>query len=649
MSLNSQIRTAALALFVVAGSAGLSAQTDKDQKEKDQRKEAPRPQRKGPAPNTSTPPATPPASRPAPIAAPPPSRPAPATAQPANPPAARPDMQRDRPVRDVRPPQDDRNVRPAVPVQRDRPVPQPAQTDRPPVRQDDRNVRPAVPNVRPDTPARQPGYQPADRGGNPNQGNNPNNGRQFGNGGNNPNPNANRRPNDPGIRNGAPGMNTPTGNRPAVYHGANGSEVRYRPNGQPDTVRARGITITHAPTGVRRTEFERPDHSVIVTHGSNHGYVQRPYVVNNVTFVQRTYYAGGRSYSQVYRPYQYHGISLNLYVSSRYYPPAYYGWAYSPWYTPVSYRWGWYNDPWYGYYGGYFRPYPTYASAAFWLTDYILSTTLERAYQERMDAAAAQAGAGYTYSDGAQTALTPEVKQAISEEVRRQLDQERAESQAASQNQGDGAAPQFLSDNSTHVFVVASGFNVTSRWGECSLSEGDVLQMSAPPAPTAASADLTVLASKGQDCYKGSVVSVSIPDLQDMQNHMRSTLDQGLNDLQSKQGQGGIPMAPQAAQRGPVQTPYAAAAPPPDSNIADEVRQQSQTAQQAEGEVLSQAQDGSQTADNGPTTVTLGMSIEQVTALLGRPQVVADLGSKKTYFYGNMKVLFTDGKVTEVQ
>jgi hypothetical protein len=43
------------------------------------------------------------------------------------------------------------------------------------------------------------------------------------------------------------------------------------------------------------------------------------------------------------------------------------------------------------------------------------------------------------------------------------------------------------------------------------------------------------------------------------------------------------------------------------------------------------------------------MTIDQVVGILGQPQVVGDLGSKKTYFYGNMKVIFTDGKVTDVQ
>jgi hypothetical protein len=32
-----------------------------------------------------------------------------------------------------------------------------------------------------------------------------------------------------------------------------------------------------------------------------------------------------------------------------------------------------------------------------------------------------------------------------------------------------------------------------------------------------------------------------LTDLQEMQNHMRETIDQGLQDLQAKQGKGGLP------------------------------------------------------------------------------------------------------------
>jgi hypothetical protein len=431
--------------------------------------------------------------------------------------------------------------------------------------------------------------------------------------------------------------------------------VHYRANGQPQMVRAHGMVITHSPSGVARAEFARPDHSVIVTQGAHYGYVQRPFAVGGVSYVQRTYVVGGVSYARVYRPYSYHGIGLNLYVSSHYYAPAYYGWAYSPWARPVVFSFGWGPQPWFGYYGGYFAPYPTYAGPAYWLTDYMVAMTLQDAYQQQQAAAAAQANAQYNagYNAGAaaapggQPAMTPDVKQAIADEVHRQLDQERMESQGGAPAQG---GPAFLADNSTHVFVVANGLDVQSRWGECALTEGDVLQMAAPPPANAAMADLAVMASKGQDCRKGSVVSIAIADLQDMQNHMRETLDQGLAQLQKTQGQGGIPALPPAANRPPADAPFVASAPPPDPNIAAEVSQQAESAAQAESEVLDQAQQGGPSSAGASTqSVSLGMTIDQVVGIMGAPQVKADLGSKKIYTYGNMKIIFMDGKVSDVQ
>ena len=49
-------------------------------------------------------------------------------------------------------------------------------------------------------------------------------------------------------------------------------------------------------------------------------------------------------------------------------------------------------------------------------------------------------------------------------------------------------------------------------------------------------------------------------------------------------------------------------------------------------------------------TLRLGMTPQEVEAAQGgRPQKVIDLGSKKTYVYPDMKIIFVDGKVTDIQ
>ena len=50
-----------------------------------------------------------------------------------------------------------------------------------------------------------------------------------------------------------------------------------------------------------------------------------------------------------------------------------------------------------------------------------------------------------------------------------------------------------------------------------------------------------------------------------------------------------------------------------------------------------------------PVTVSLGQTIDQVVAALGSPEKIVDLGAKKTYFYKDLKVIFLDGKVSDVQ
>jgi hypothetical protein len=49
-----------------------------------------------------------------------------------------------------------------------------------------------------------------------------------------------------------------------------------------------------------------------------------------------------------------------------------------------------------------------------------------------------------------------------------------------------------------------------------------------------------------------------------------------------------------------------------------------------------------------PPTVSLGLTIDQVVATMGQPDRLADLGSKKIYFYKDMKITFVDGKVSDI-
>jgi hypothetical protein len=173
---------------------------------------------------------------------------------------------------------------------------------------------------------------------------------------------------------------------------------------------------------------------------------------------------------------------------------------------------------------------------------------------------------------------------------------------------------------------------------------------------------LVVLSSKGgQECRKGDTVSVSFTDLQDMQNHMRETIGAGMGELQTNQSKGGLPALPPSAKAAPVNTSFAAAAPPPDADAANQINEQAQGADQAEQEAL---KDAAQNAgDQGaatplaapapppapPKTISLGQTIDEITGNLGQPKSIVDLGAKKIYVYPDMKITFNNGKVTDIK
>ena len=429
--------------------------------------------------------------------------------------------------------------------------------------------------------------------------------------------NANNR--GPGGGNRGPGganRHQPAGSRQVALK--NGGHATFRKDGKVREIRtAHGMRIEHGVHGGRHIESTHNGRQV-VSMGRHGGYSQRAYYSHGGrTYVQRTYYVNGHYYAYGYRNYYYGGYPYYGYAPAYYYGPAYYGWAYNPWPAPVYYNWGWAGQPWYGYYGAYYQPYPVYPTAAFWLTDYLLAASLQAAFAAQQDqgdngelippaiqnatadeiaalwstdplvAANLQATYGaYMLGGGAPAAaaksaqLTPEVKQAISDEMKNEI----AAEKAAANGQKDAApsadqVPAAL-DPKIRIFVVSSDEDLTTEDGtECALTAGDVVSRTTDTPDDDKMVDAVVKSSKKDECAIGATVGISVDDLQEMHNQLRIQMDAGLKELAEKQGKNGLPAAPDTkTQPGEVPAPSA------DTNVGSDLEQQKKEADQAEAE-----------------------------------------------------------------
>jgi hypothetical protein len=360
------------------------------------------------------------------------------------------------------------------------------------------------------------------------------------------------------------------------------------------------MQIDHGLRGERRIVTERPDHSRVVSVGAHRGYVERTYIVRGSrTYVQRTYVVNTVTYTRVYRSFYYHGVSFYAYVHPFYFHPVFYGWVYNPWRAPVYYRWSWFaaRPPWYLFFGPYFAPAPVYPSAAFWLTDFLLAESLKLAYEAGREAQASAAAAP-AYQPPPPTAegqapttqITPELKQAIAEEVRAQL---AAEQQGASTTPPQPApsstqAPPPALDPARRLFVVSSNLALSTVDGqECELTAGDLITRLDDTPDNNNKVRVSVSSSKGNDCRIGSTLMIQVSDLQEMQNQFGEQVDAGLKTLADNSGKGGLPPAPDTGTTAGEVPP-----PPPDPNAQSALQDQQKEADQSEQQVQQEVAQG---------------------------------------------------------
>jgi len=338
-----------------------------------------------------------------------------------------------------------------------------------------------------------------------------------------------------------------------------------------------GVTVNRG-IGVHRVVTERPDHSRVVSVGRRTGYVERP---SRPGYVTRTYVVGGRSYARVYHTQTYRGVVVNRYVPAHVYHPTYYRWAATPWVQPVRYSWSWTRDPWYGHYRSYFVPAPYYPSPAFWLTDFVLAASLQNAYQMQL----AEAGGVPQQmmemppeaGPYAQSAVSPELKQALAAQVQQEIAAEQATAAQPQMAIPDNAPPPALDPN-LRIFVVASNMDIMTFEGQtCRLTPADMIIRNDTTIQEGNTVNVSVMSSKPGDCPVNSGTLMEIATLEEMHNQFREQLSSGLAALGEGQGAGGLPPGPPMGQ-----IAFADGQAAPDGNALSQLDQQQRDAQQME-------------------------------------------------------------------
>lgn len=356
-------------------------------------------------------------------------------------------------------------------------------------------------------------------------GNRPNNGN-IGN-----RPNVGNRNGDIGNRTGNRPNNGNIGNRPNV--GNRNGDVGNRPNAgnRNGNIGNRPSNRGNADLGRNNGRINNPR----VSRGARSAatnYRSRP-VNSGRSYVQRSrvrHDFGRNRYNVVrnYNAYYWGRIGVYSYRPYYAYQTNFWGWYYSPFYSPWSYTWGWYSAPWYGYWNWYWSPYTTYSTPSYYVTDYVLSSRLNDTYER-----------GYQngYVDGVEASRN----QPITADMKAQINVQTQQVSKAFEEDKAVELNDALED-SKFLFVVDESISVKTTDGKkCKLLGADLLKVAEQVEEGAKAVRMEVVAGKGS-CEAGSIVTISAKDLQEMLNGFAEAVDEGMNELQSKQDKGEIPV-----------------------------------------------------------------------------------------------------------
>lgn len=190
----------------------------------------------------------------------------------------------------------------------------------------------------------------------------------------------------------------------------------------------------------------------------------------------------------------------------------------------------------------------------------------------------------------AQVKMSPDVKNAISEEVKATIATEQGDAAKAKTSSGGAGGSQETRkeappDPKFRIFLVSSDMSlVAGDDEECPLSQGDVIQRTTDPPDNDGNVTVKVVASAKKDCANGKEGPMAVEDLEEMYNQFREQLNNGMGELARKQGTGGLPKSPDTATTaGDVPAPAA------DKSAAKSLEGQQTAADQAEADVKQEA------------------------------------------------------------
>jgi hypothetical protein len=386
--------------------------------------------------------------------------------------------------------------------------------------------------------------------------------------------------------------NTNAGNNSLAGHNTSGppnAAHNGQPNvgsaskpGSPGSASARNVTHVNLPNGGVRTTQQLPGGSHMVqtqtkvnggvervtTYSAHRGVVERP-VFGHPCCVRRSYLVGNHSYAVVYRGYSYRGYAYYRPVPAYVYSPAFYAYAVTPWGVPVAYGWGWAGSPWYVAYGGVFTPYPVYPGFNAWMTDYVISSNLQQAYDAGQADGMAQADPP--------PQITPEMKQQINQQVQDDLNVQQQQAQAAEAASQPNAQIAQVTDTQdlpdalqpNHVlFRVVSPLSVSADGQDCVLSTDDWVTRTSS-VDNSGMVTVTVKASRTTDCRQGANTQIALSDLMVMQGDFDTQVRNGLQYASKNMGKNGLPPGPD-----PGAAPIGLGTTVADVNMSDKVKQQ---------------------------------------------------------------------------